>query len=164
MKKIVLILLNSSLVANPLIEFQDGTFYVESHQVQHCLLDGTLKQMGSQEQLESYTAQGGRIDVIRYGDNEYGLASNGTLPGGGRILGLIAWGTIKAIGLAPDAIARKVAKNKARHDEERVARGEAPHHQHPRTEGANPRVKELQGVFDKLAVAAQEYCNKLPTP
>jgi hypothetical protein len=165
MKRMLLILLSSTVLsAQPGVSFKNGTFYVESHQVQPCLLDRTLKQMASQEQLESYTAQGGRFDVVRYGDNEYGLVSNGSLPGGGPILGWVAWGAVKAIGHAPDAIARKVAKKKARHDEERISRGEAPHHQPPRTGGVNPQVKELQGVFDKLAVAVQEYCNKLPTP
>ena len=146
------------------VVFKDGSFCVNDQPVQRCLLDAQLKNIQTVEQFDSYTAQNGRFDVVRYGDNECGLVSNGSLNGGGPILGLIAWGVVKAVGLAPDAIARKVAKTKARKDEARVAHGEAPRHQNKDQRGVNKKVQEVQEVFDKLANAAQEYCNSLPTP
>lgn len=146
MKRLYLVLLSGTLISAPAeVSFKDGSFYVDNKPVQRCLLNAMLKNIKSEEQLAHFIEQNGRVDVVQYGEHEYGLNGNGSLNGGGPILAWGVWGVCKGAMFVCPFIAKKMAKKHAkRHNREHMA--------WDATSLASDSIRSLDGFNNQVCV------------
>ncbi|MCL5875918.1 MAG: hypothetical protein M1114_05595 [Candidatus Dependentiae bacterium] len=73
-------------------------YSIADRSVQRCDIYGPLKEISSEEQLNGFLANGGKIKLSKMSNGEYALRSGVDIKGGGPVLAAITYWGVKALG------------------------------------------------------------------